>query len=338
MGKTEGTEAITTPESKSTTPESKSTTPQATSTTPKTDTTSTNGGSNKDIDVGNYGIFDHGVSDVKDICDKYSQGKSDLDGFCSVLKEGSVFMGPVCDSCVEGFKKVDGKIDLDTYNFNEIGKYFKTTSATYQKGDDDASATVLTLGDDGKLEAIPLSKYVGSGQVVYYNQKGWYDEYGNLHRWDTTWGKDIASSGCGPTSMAACLATMLHDKNITPSTMANMMNYDDNIGGNYVAKIAARYGLDQTHTIGLGQDSMNTFLRNGGTMIVAVNNGGHYIAVLGVNDDGTYIVCDPNDFNTANKTWNYNDIATGHTMVFHIAPKGKTVNECLQPHGTAVRV
>lgn len=341
------TEAVTTPkadttekndttEKKDTTEKSDSSTTQDKNTKPTSDT-----GSTKDIDVGDYGIFNNGVADIKEICGKYEQGKSDLSSFCGMLKDGSIFMGPACDSAVEGFTKVDAKIDIANANFNEIGKYFITTSETYQKGDDDASATVLVLNDDGKLETMPLSKYVGSGQVVYYNQKGWYDENGNLHRWETTWGKDIASSGCGPTSMAACLATMLHDKNITPSTMANMMNYDDNIGGNYVAKIAAQYGLDQTSSVGLDQNKMNTFLKNGGTMIVAVNNGGHYIAVLGVNDSTnppTYIVCDPNDFNTANKTWNYNDIATGHTMVFHIAPKGKTVNECFNEHGTAVQI
>jgi len=288
--------------------------------------------------VSDYGIFDGGVTAVRSLCDNYETGRSNLTSYYKVLSDGTIFLGPICDSCVAGFSKVDGKITTASENFKVISDYLIDTSANYQKGDSDASAKVLSADSNGRLEATTLQAYRGNGQTVYYNQKGWYDEQGNLHRWETTWGKDIASSGCGPTSMAACLATMLGDTSITPSTMANMMNYDDNIGGNYVTKIAAHYNLDQTHNIGLDQSKMDTFLDNGGTMIVAVNDGGHYIAVLGRNNDGTYVVCDPNDFNTAQKTWNYSDIATGHTMVFHIAPQGKTVDECLQEHGVAVQV
>ena len=93
------------------------------------------------------------------------------------------------------------------------------------------------------------------------------------------------------------------------------------------------YGLDQTHTIGLDKTKMNNFLRNDGKMIVAVNGGGHYVAVVGIDDSSNppkYIVNDPNDSDGKMKTWTYSQLSTGHTMVFHIAPKGKTVDECLK--------
>ena len=169
-----------------------------------------------------------------------------------------------------------------------------------------------------------LSKIGVVNKPVFYYQKGWYDEDGKLHHWSSKWGKSIASSGCGPTSMASVLATMLGDTSITPATIADTMKLNDNVGGTYVYNSCEEYGLDCTSKIGLGKNNMNDFLTNGGKMIVAVNEGGHYIAVLGYDKEtGNYTVCDPN--NPKKRTWTYNEIAAGHTMVFHIAPKGKTV-------------
>ena len=186
-----------------------------------------------------------------------------------------------------------------------------------------------TIPDDqNSAEFKELLNHVGmGGEPVFYYQGGWYDEQGNLHRWQTSWGKSIASSGCGPTSMAAILATLLGDKSITPSTIANTMKYNDNVGGKYAFDSCKRYDLNCTSSIGLNKN-MKTFVQNGGKMIVAVNYGGHYIAVLGYDEKtNKYIVCDPN--NPKKTRWTYNEIAATHTMVIHVAPKGKTVNECM---------
>ena len=101
------------------------------------------------------------------------------------------------------------------------------------------------------------------------------------------------------------------------------MKYDENIGGSFIVRYAREQGFDEDHHIGSNRQAMDNHLANGGTMIVAVNQGGHYIAVLGKDPvSGNYIVCDPN----SNKTsWTYNEIFADHTMVFHIAPRGKTV-------------
>lgn len=288
-----------------------------------------------------YGIFSSAISTVTSLNEKMATTQTAINECKAKISSDSIFMGPAADSCKQGLATATTRVTSLTENFTTISNYLKETSTTYKEGDDAAKAKVLSI-TDGKITASTLDSIRGNnGQVIYYNQNGWYDENGKLHRWESTWGKSIASSGCGPTSMAAVLANLLNDPSITPSTIANMMNYDDNIGGTYVAKAANRYGLDAQFHIGLGKEAMNTFLRNNGKMIVAVNNGGHYIAVLGINDSTnppTYIVCDPNDWNTAKKTWTYNDIATGHTMVMHIAPKGKTVQQCLQQQAQTVQV
>ena len=101
------------------------------------------------------------------------------------------------------------------------------------------------------------------------------------------------------------------------------MKYDENVGGSFIVRIAKERGLDMDYHIGSNQQKMDNHLANGGTMIVAVNGGGHYIAVLGKDPvSGNYIVCDPN---SDKRSWSYNEIFSNHTMVFHIAPQGKSV-------------
>ena len=294
----------------------------------------------KDYGVSEYGIFSDAISTINTLNTSISDNVTVLNECKSKLSDGAVFMGPICDSCIEGFGQANTKLSTMTSNFSTIAKYLVDTATNYQSGDKQASDTVSSA--DGNTEATNLSHITSTnGKTIYYNQNGYYDENGKWCKWESSWGKDIASSGCGPTSMAAVLANMLGDSSITPSTVANMLDSDDNIGGNYVKKVADKYNLDQTHEIGLDKEKMNNFLRNDGKMIVAVNNGGHYISVLGINDSTnppTYIVCDPNDKNTATKTWTYDDIANGHTMVFHIAPQGKTVEQCLQSNNNLVQV
>ncbi len=290
-----------------------------------------------DYAVKNYGIFSNAVSTTTNVSNKVSEASTTITTAQTKLNDQSTFMGPAADESAKAATNCLSRLSNLTEAYSAISSYLVETSSTYKTGDE--KAKVLTTDENGKVTVSTLSSAIISGKPVYYNQNGYYDQNGNWCQWESTWAKDIASSGCGPTSMASILATLYGDTSITPSTVANMLNYDDNVGGVYVQKAASVYNLDQTHNIGLDKETMNTFLRNNGKMIVAVNNGGHYISVLGINDNTnppTYIVCDPNDSNTANKTWTYDDISNGHTMVFHIAPQGKTVKECLKPQTTSI--
>ena len=144
-------------------------------------------------------------------------------------------MGPAADSAKEGIAQSKTKITNLSGNLTTIKNYLTETSSTYQKGDQAAADNLASVGNDATLTTLEHK-----GQLIYYSQRGYYDEQGQFHKWESNWGKDIASSGCGPTSMAACLANMLNDPSITPTTIANLMNYDDNVGGNYVQKAAEK--------------------------------------------------------------------------------------------------
>ena len=283
-----------------------------------------------EFNISDYGIFENAISSTRSVKNYIDACNDAIKQGQSILADETIFMGPICESCVDGFSKVSNSFIILNDNFATISNYFIDVSSTYKEGDEEASIKVLTLGKDGKMSSSTMSNY--NGTPIYYSQKGYVDENGQFHTWPTKWGKTIASSGCGPTSLASILATMFGDNSITPSTIADTMSYDANIGGSFVGPVCQQYGLDQDCHIGLGQDNVNTFLRNNGKLLVAVREGGHYIAVLGINDSTqppTYIVNDPIDDNTANKTWTFQNITAGHTMAFYIAPQGSTVDECL---------
>ena len=287
-----------------------------------------------DYKVSDYGIFTNAISTTDALKGKLDAGNTQVQEVETVISNDSVYMGPAAEEAKNGINQSKTKLTNLSGNMTTIKNYLTETSTNYHSGDNTAAETVANVGDGATLQTLEHK-----GQLVYYSQRGYYDQNGQFHRWQSSWGKDIASSGCGPTSMAACLTNMLNDPSITPSTIANMLNYDDNVGGNYVKKAADHYGLDQTHQIGLDKEKMNNFLRNNGKMIVAVNNGGHYVAVVGIDDSSNppkYIVNDPNDSDGKMKTWTYSQLSTGHTMVFHIAPKGKTVEECIKPQTVQV--
>ncbi|MBQ3307455.1 MAG: C39 family peptidase [Bacilli bacterium] len=287
----------------------------------------------EDYNITDYGIFGDAInttglvkSSIEACNDAIKQGQS-------ILQDETIFMGPICDSCVEGFSKVTNKFTILNDNFTVISDYFIDAASTYKEGDDEASIKVLSFGNDGKMTSGTMSNYNYNGTPIYYNQKGYVGEDGVLHEWPTTWGKTIASSGCGPTSLASIFATLFGDNSITPTTIANEMSYDGNIGMNFVPGACKRYGLDYSGSPHLSKTNVNNFLQNNGKIMVAVRGGEHYIALLGVNNSTnppTYIVNDPNDKNTATKVWHFDDFSIGHTMSMFIAPPGKTVDECLQ--------
>ena len=282
-----------------------------------------------EYNVSDYGIFTNAINTTNTLKTKLDEGKAIVENVNTIISSDTIFMGPAAEEAKNGLTQSNTKLTNESGNFTTIANFLADTSKTYQSGDKAAADNLASVGNEATLQSLQHN-----GQLIYYSQRGYYDQNGQFHKWQSNWGKDIASSGCGPTSMAACLANMLNDPTITPVTIANMLKYDDNVGGTYVIKAAQHYGLDESHKIGLDKDKMNNFLRNNGKMIVAVNGGGHYVAVVGINDSTnppTYIVNDPNDRDGKMKTWTYNQLSTGHTMVFHIAPKGKTVDECIKP-------
>ena len=186
--------------------------------------------------------------------------------------------------------------------------------------------------DETTAKAGPVAKTEGlfgkTNEPVFYSQLGYIDENGKRKEWKSTWQKGIAGSGCGPTSLAACIATMTGDTSVTPSTVANTMDkYNDNMEFGFVKKYCKQYGFDYATIDRYSKDYLDNFLRNGGTAVNVVQHGGHYVAILGINDEKqppTYIVCDPMD--NKHWEWNRNELSS---RSYYVAPPGKTVDELM---------
>ena len=142
------------------------------------------------------------------------------------------------------------------------------------------------------------------GEFVNYYQTDYSQSYG--------YGKTIAESGCGPTSMAMVL-TYLTGETHDPVEMANWsLNNGHRIknkgtGWTFFPAVSSAYGVEceqQTVTKNNIVDSLND-----GKMIILnvgkghFTNGGHYIVLKGLTSDGKVEIADPASREKSSQTW-----------------------------------
>ena len=111
--------------------------------------------------VSDYGIFNSAVSTAKKLNEKINTSKSTIDDCKSKLNSEAIFMGPICNSCMDAFKSVSSKITTMTSNFSTIGNYLTDTASTYQKGD--TTASKILLMNKNKVTAVKGDSYAFSG-------------------------------------------------------------------------------------------------------------------------------------------------------------------------------
>ena len=104
---------------------------------------------NENYNVSDYGIFSNAINSSKNINTKVDDTKTILTECEGKLNE-STFMGPAADSCLEGLHSASSKLTSLESNFTTISDYLVETSNNYQKGDTEASNTVLKV-DSGTV-------------------------------------------------------------------------------------------------------------------------------------------------------------------------------------------
>ena len=186
---------------------------------------------------------------------------------------------------------------------------------------------------------------------VFYSQLGYYDELNNWHDagwdddyrekydkyWASTQNGNITTSGCQITAIASGFATILQDPTINPITIAEIVGNYSNADTLGIEKAAEYYGLNIDGNIDISNPNIDGFLKKGGVMIYTVNNGTHWLAVLGIDDNENYILCQPNfdkaaviipRDETLDLSLRKTDNAAQGRVVL-VAPKGYTVEELL---------
>jgi hypothetical protein len=144
-------------------------------------------------------------------------------------------------------------------------------------------------------------------EVVYYNQTD--------SRWGSySYGKTgtIASSACGPASLAIVVASMTDNK-ITPKDVADWSvenGYRCEGNGSYHSLIpegGAHYGLNVE---GIGRDAKKLVQAlEDGKLVIAImtkghfTKGGHFIVIRGVTSEGKLLVADPASYKRSEQEW-----------------------------------
>lgn len=151
-------------------------------------------------------------------------------------------------------------------------------------------------------------------EVPKYNQLEYTCPFGNVILASNGKQATVQNSGCGITCLAMVATYLLDDPTLTPDVLAEQF-------GKYNTKCGSAWSLfiDSAEMLGLGEvkqvhdwsQGVEEALRNGSLVISnqrggVFTQGGHYILLTGITEDGKVMVHDPNGAN-----WTRPDMVDG---------------------------
>lgn len=177
-------------------------------------------------------------------------------------------------------------------------------------------ATQYVIGYLAGQQATPFEQ----GQTVDIDRKfPYYIQWDKRWAYDKLGGTNIAIGGCGPTCVAMALGGILDDKSITPKSIAekedaNGYFTDEGTKWSFFDYIAKEYGVKSTG-VPLSKEAINASLEKGNPIIASVHPGkfttvGHIILITAKDEDGNYIINDPNSYTRTLKKWSYDELKT----------------------------
>lgn len=173
---------------------------------------------------------------------------------------------------------------------------------------------IVTLSDgsyDGDIRYLTA----GIGTVNYYNQGNFRDYYFSSDPHNSNpYGGTIKSHGCGPTSVAIIVSTLLNDTSITPIETTKAVcdlggcSSDGSTNGTLATTMRDVYGLNVKSTSN-DQEVIDALGTNKALVIAHVKTGhfttgeGHYIVLTGVDSNRQVSVADPGSNANTDKKW-----------------------------------
>lgn len=101
-----------------------------------------------DYSFSDYKIFDDAIATGNSFLSEVKTTSTSLESCSSKLNDESIFMGPICDSCVKGFSSVNTKITELNTKIADIQKYLGTASSEYKTGDTNSSNKISSTSID----------------------------------------------------------------------------------------------------------------------------------------------------------------------------------------------
>ena len=151
--------------------------------------------------VTDYGIFNDGIGTIKTLNNNISTNVTILNECKTKLNNDSVFMGPICDSCVQGFSSSESKLSSISSAFTKISEYLVQTATAYKTGDTAASNEILK--NDGGVLTTTAGK-VNTGNA---NQDTIYNF--------------LASKGYNTAAITGILANIQHESSFNPHALGD---------------------------------------------------------------------------------------------------------------------
>ncbi len=158
---------------------------------------------NENIQVSDYGAFSDGVSSINTLNTDFASSKTAISDCQSTLDSDAVFMGPICDSCMDAFSAANSKINNITSDFSAVGDYLVDTANSYQEGDKAGSDAVLRIGANSKVETATVSN-VSTGNAskdAVYNY--------------------LANKGFNNAAICGILANIEHESGFDPTALGD---------------------------------------------------------------------------------------------------------------------
>ena len=163
--------------------------------------------------------------------------------------------------------------------------------------------------------------YIGDGAMIDISGEYIESQIPLFIQTDKRWGNysygrsgTIASSGCGPTSLAMVIVGLTGDINVNPKVVADW-SYAN---GHRVEGVGTAWSLFpagarkwgfQCEELSISAAQFSQRLRNGKIIIASMGVGhftrsGHFIVLRGITESGKILVNDPNSRERSNQEWN----------------------------------
>lgn len=221
---------------------------------------------------------------------------------------------------------------VEAMNDAKRGMTYKEILAKYY---DSSKYDLINIKEGLYIQGSEFENGSYDGNVVFYDQ----GDYKNVTFCGRS-GASISSSGCGVTASAIVASTLLGNKQYDPVYMMNLAySYHDcgsGISGTnagFFQKFANKFNLGYQRVSKSQGNQVIEALKTGKSMVIAhmgkghFTNGGHYIVLSAINQEGKVYVHDPNNRGNKNKRgtgngwYDLNMIASELKGSFHIITK-----------------
>ncbi len=98
--------------------------------------------------ISDYSIFSDAVATTTSLNNDISEAQTICSECESIIGNDAVFMGPIADSCVQGFAQLCSSMTTLTSNFTKISQHLTETEAAYKSGDTAALDKIANLKTD----------------------------------------------------------------------------------------------------------------------------------------------------------------------------------------------